>query len=270
MKTSNFSAKNFLPLAAFIIVLLGGLGNLLHDAYKDKLETEEMERANTALISFADLCLKKFPAETETKKFDSLRHCVFVHSVFRDNKKYTPYWEKKDLMADWILGHAKDRKSEPPPMECSFRSWTLIHMLRAMGYQAHDVVTAADQDGFPDHVIARIFNPDTGRWEVHDPSYDTKYYAESKALDIHEMLRMEPDNFYPCDFEGRCGWDKISRENIPFMLAHRYWNTAWIREEEKIYIAAAFDVNKKRKVGNETESFCEQRKKWCKNIVTID
>lgn len=232
---------------------------------------ERREQAETSRIlnDVAKICLAKYPARNDGDVFDSLRHCVFKNSIFSDKKENTPFWDDKALMARWTRDFTTGVRQDPPPMECSFRTHTLKIMLRSLGYQARSIVTAQDADNFPDHVVLEVFNPSTNAWEVHDASYDTQYMAQGKPLNVQQMISLGVNNFEPCDFDGRCGWDKISRENIPFSLAERYWSTAWVRRLKTLYVADEFNVEQPRNVDGIKQAYCEKRAKWCNNVVVV-
>lgn len=259
----------FIGLAVLLLLVLAFAVPAIVSEIDDR---NEMRAASRSLKQLSEICLQRYPATTASEKFKSLRHCIYVNSVFNVNKGNSKLWEDHDKMADWTLDYAEKERSVPPPMECSYRSGTLVTMLRALGYDARDIVITQDEDNFPDHVVISVFNPETQKWEVHDASYDVEFLSleDRKPLGIKRMLRFGTDKFEPCNFEGKCGWNQKTSEDFDLQFNRKYWNVAWIKAKNTMYVSNHFDVNKKRMVKGEEMSYCEFRKKWCKNVVPVE
>lgn len=261
--------KRFLILLGVAVFGLAIAAFLLIPPIKKDYETRE---AAKALVELSEICLEKFPATTASEKFRNLRHCIYINSIFSADKVNNKIWKNVHKMAGMTLDYAQKDTNVPPPMECSNRSGLLVAMLKALGYNARDIVTARDEDDFNDHVVMSVFNPETKRWEVHDPSYDVEFLSlkDRKPLGIKRMLMFGTDKFEPCNFEGKCGWDQKNSEGFDLKFNKGYWNVAWIKAEKVMYVSEHFDVNKKRPVYGENLSYCDWRAKWCNNLVHLD
>lgn len=254
----------FIAVAAAILVTAGISYGKIH-------ENREDQNRFKSLKGFSEICLQKFPANTHAEKIKNLRHCLFVNTKFSVDKNMTPLWDDKAMMADWLFDYASKTRSDPPPMECSYRSGTLVTMLESQGYEAHDIVITRNEDDFNDHVVVEVLNPDTGAWEVHDPSYDIDFVTiqDKKPLGIKDMLVKDTSEYTACNYAGKCTWDQKTSEGFQLQYNRGYWNTAWIKEDKVLYISKRFNETEKRSVYGEQKSYCEFRAKWCNNVVYL-
>ena len=260
--------KKKIFLTGFIILTVG-LSYGSYEYYKFRQESHEKKLAGSYLADAAELCLKEFPAKNSHEKIRNLRHCVHINSEFKTEKELKSLWSNEDVVAGWLLGYMQKNKPKPPPMECSVRSAVLGGMLESQGFESRDIVVARNEDDFNDHVVRGVLNPDTRRWEVHDPSYDVEFVSKKnkEVLGIKRMLRAGVDEFIPCNYEGKCGWDLKTREGLNLEYNKGYWNIAWIRKIRTLLTTDNLDVNDKRSVYGENLSYCEFRAKWCKHNI---
>lgn len=265
MKTQ--SGKLILTLFFLVLVCVAG-----YKFERESFKSREVRLTALAHHNFAKLCLKKFQAKNETEEIRNLRHCLFVNSEFNTDKATAPIWKDKAGTAQWLFEYGQGKREKAPPMECSYRSGTLVGMLKSLGYKAHDLVIPQNVDNFNDHVVVEVLNPDTNKWEIHDPSYDVDFVSlENRSrLSLKEMLTIDKDKYEPCNFEGKCGWDWKTSEGFALEFNKLYWNIAYVRDEDTLYVTKRLDVNAKRPVYGENLSYCEWRAKWCNNIVHLD
>ncbi|PZP56609.1 MAG: hypothetical protein DI586_03080 [Micavibrio aeruginosavorus] len=256
-------------LGAFLI--LAALG-AVYELSRENKKTDEKMAVMDVHREVVALCLKQFPADNKTNEIKSLRHCVFKNSVFSDDKEFEPLWKNKMAMAKWLRSSVSKERNSFPPMECSYRSGTLVSMLKSAGYEAHDLVIPKNEDNFSDHVVVEVLNPDTQKWEIHDPSYDVNFVSskDKAPLDIKQMLTIDKDDYKPCNFAGKCGWHLRTDEGIDLTFNKAYWNMAYIKDLNVLYSTDRLDIHAKRNVYGKQLSYCEWRKKWCNNIVELD
>ncbi len=268
--------KNFpwrkVSLVIFLVLFAGGVVAGVKEIRKKNEKAQIKKDTMEVYLQVAQACLKKFPAENKTQEIRNLRHCVVVNSTFSDDKNLKPVWDDKIGTAKWLHSRILNKAKEPPPMECSYRSGTLVGILRSLGYDAHDMVIPKNEDNFSDHVAVEVLNADTGKWEVHDASYDVDYVStkNNARLSIKEMLTIDKDQYKPCNFKGKCGWKMETAEGHSLETNKAYWNIAYIKDRKVLYSTDRLDINAKRNVFGENISYCEWRKKWCNNIVELD
>ncbi len=256
-------------LGFFLIATAFGI---IYGFFKESKQLDKKMAVTDVHREVVALCLKQFPADNKTDEIKSLRHCIFKNSVFSDDKEFESLWKNKIAMAKWLRSSVAKERDSFPPMECSYRSGTLVSMLRSVGYEAHDLVIPKNEDNFSDHVVVEVLNPDTKKWEIHDPSYDVNFISlkDKAPLNIKEMLTIDKDDYMPCNFEGKCGWHLRTDEGIDLTFNKSYWNLAYIKDQNVLYVTKRLDVNAKRPVYGENLSYCEWRAKWCNNIVHLD
>jgi hypothetical protein len=245
----------------------------LFSSFKDYLKKNfawKLEASvNEPLEKFSAACLKQFPAGTESQKIVNMRHCIYVNTSFSVDKKMAPMWQDRPAMMRWLYEHMSQPEKLPPLMECFYRAHTLSRSLKLLGYKAHTLTVTQDRDGFPDHVNVEVFNPDTKKWEVQDPSFDIHYVSkkDKSVLGPKEYLTLGYDDILPCNFEGQCDWDLKTSEGFSIRLTQDYMGAAYIKYENTLYLGRGYNENKKHDVQGKKISLCEFHPDYCKNIV---
>lgn len=265
--------KKKISIGLAIIAFIGFSAGA-YEYRREHQKSVERDQTNVLHKEFADWCLGKFPAKTASEKIINLRHCVTISSEFSTDKKNKEIWNDHLTMAQWLLDYAHGKSEKAPPMECAYRSGSFRGVLESVGFEAKNLVVALDVDNFDDHVVVEVLNPDTGQWQMEDPTYDAHYTLKGdktkRALSMQELLVTDKDRIQACDYTGRCGWDYETREGKPMNKTRDYWNLAYSKEDKALYVASKrFDETKKRPVYGELLSYCEWRKKWCGNVVHL-
>ena len=261
--------KNKIFLSGLVVIVVLGLAYSAYEYNKYRLEIHEKEIATRNFSGIAELCLNEFPAKNSHEKTRNLRHCVFINSQHNTEKNMRSLWEKADVMSGWMLGYMRKEKPYAPPMECSVRSGMLTEILKSQGLQSRHVVATRNEDNFNDHVVVEVLNPETGEWELHDPSYDVEFLSltDKRPLGIKEMLSSGTGKFVPCNHDSKCGWDLKTREGTTLDYNRGYWDIAWVKTIRTLFTTDRLDVNVKRYVQGQKLSYCEFRAKWCKDKI---
>ncbi len=227
---------------------------------------------NHSLKEFSQTCLKEFPAKTDTQKIISLRHCVFMNTIFTTDKRMGEMWQDRAAMMDWLEDYSSKSRRAPPPMECSYRARTLGRTLRVLGYQAHTIVVTRGADNFNDHVIVEVLNPDTKKWEIQDPSFDVQYVAkkDKSVMSIKDLLTVDFDKMIPCNYEGKCDWLMKTMEDFDVVRNQDYMGSAYIKHDKTLYLGRGFNENKPRKYQGKEMSFCQIHPDWCNKTIRLD
>lgn len=261
-----------------LIVLLTGMALICSlFVYQERFEIIRKYRwyfedeVNEPLEAFSKACLKNVREDNATDKIINLRHCIHINSSYNDDKKNMNVWQDRPAMMRWLNNYVTKAKKNPPPMECFYRARTLNRSLRLLGYDARTVVITNNADNFPDHVMVRVRNPDTKHWEIQDPSYDIRYVAkkDGHTLGMRQLLTYKIDDFEPCNFEGKCGWDLISREKFGISNLRPYFASAYDNRERVLYLSRDFDENRIRNVYGKKMSFCQWKPDYCKRIIRL-
>lgn len=253
-------------VAVFIGCFLAYVGI---DEVRDRINWYLLNKTDRPLEAIAQKCFIEFPAETVSQKIISLRHCVNLYSTFSADPKNRDKWNNQQGMMQWMEKYSRHETSEPPPMDCYYRAHAMVWILRALGLQAYTVVITNNADNFMDHVVVRVKNPDTGKWEIQGPLYDMAYRLKEKEgwLDSRDLLAEE--NFEPCDFNGKCGWGLVSREKLTVSTIKNYFSSLYDTKEKILYLSRDFDEKKVRKVQGKKMNFCEKRPEYCYKITRL-
>ena len=260
----------FLGLVALIISIGGGF--FFKDEIKNYFTWRLDYSVNEPLEKFSAACLKDLPAKTDTQKIINLRHCIYTHTVFSTDKKMQVLWMDRAAMMKWLNDYATQSTKTPPPMECFYRARTLSRALKLLGYKAHTMVVTHEADNFYDHVTVEVFNPDTNKWEIQDPSFDVQYVSkkDKSVAGPKEWLTWGFDKMQPCNFDGKCGWDLKTPEDFDLVRTQDYMSSAYVRYDKTLYLGRGFDEHVKRNVYGKKLSFCQWEPEFCQKIIRYD
>jgi len=140
-------------------------------------------------------------------------HSNSVHSVARVHP-----FAKKEPYAVWRMLQTDRLHAEPIRMTCGSRSCALKWMLAKAGIKSRRVqVYSGTRDFIRGHRFIDVLNPDTGRWELQDPSYDISYRRVDTGTPVctEEIVFGALDTVAPLSAEASgwaaCGVDRLRK-----------------------------------------------------------
>ena len=218
MIESKYRKGFILVIASALILAIGWwLGSWI-------VEQKRSQRNDAALRQL--ISLMAIPEEAgPATKFDIARRFIHRHSRHKSDAAFEKMLGRGDLFAEGMLAHALGRSSEPVHVECSTRSSLMANVLRRLGYKARiayvfDTDPKKKDGNVPSHTFLDVYNPDTGKWESHDPDYDVFWRS------VHDGARISifeaPENLAeiePCN-QTRCDWDLVSDEGREIRKIH--------------------------------------------------
>ncbi|MGE4312827.1 MAG: hypothetical protein AB7E85_00975 [Pseudobdellovibrionaceae bacterium] len=270
----------FGALALMVLVLCASpalyqRGMAAWQAYQDQKATKiTYDRIIVACLGEQHLSLPV--SETTTK----LMNCVHSHSQHGVNDAFWALRRTGDKgIAERLYSQIKQPEQTLPVMECSMRAKLLAHLLNRLGIKNHHVVITQmgeeeRGDVFWDHVVVEIINPDTGRLELYDPTYNS-YYEDMETdarLNIADVLSLPEERIRIClANEKTCTDERSAAAKKAFKRVWPYFGIAYrdaYREPEflrgpLLLNPERFDIETRFKVGEKVMNFCEKKEDQC-------
>ncbi len=207
---------------------------------------------------------------------DALRGCLHEAGEHRIDFEYAENWKNKDVLFSRLDARVGDQSLPPPAMDCFARTVTFSRLLQRADIESHNIVLISPTDEFSDHVMLEVLNPETGKWELHDPSFDVVLSdaATHAPLSARETVAADMDDIIPCRGEV-CGWDLKSWEGRNVTTIRDYLGAMAQRnssvEPAKVFYVnpARFDIDKPYKVNEKTVTYREFRPGDASALVTL-
>lgn len=254
--------KYVLPAAVLLAVIVVILGvRKFPDVKADVLE--QMRRAEIYDLSGVD------KARTFHAKIDTLMAFVHNNSVHNIDDEFWDDFRNKPRTLDKLLAHAKGESKERPHMECSTRSKLLLPLIRKAGFEAHMVDLFMYKPQYDSHVVVEVKNPDTGLWEVYDPTYKIHWKNQNTnaRASMRDLVFTPNFPFTPCLDEIRCGYGRTDHAFPVPEKVEGFFGLAVLMDDEgqgsvQLNNPERFDLNQKPEGGDKV--FCDwAKKRWC-------
>ncbi len=227
---------------------------------------EQMRRSEIYELSGVDKA-KRFHG-----KIDTLMAFVHDNSVQSIDDEFWDDFRNKPRTLDKLIAHAKGESNDLPHMECSTRSKLLLLLVRKAGFEAHMIDLFKYLPEYDSYVVVEVRNPDTGLWEVYDPTYKIHWKREDSnaRASIRDLVFTPGFPFSPCLDEIRCGYARAdAREKIPESVKDFYGLAVIMNDKGQGSIQLnnpdRFNLDAKPEGGDKT--FCDWGgKRWCPEI----
>jgi len=258
-----------------------GIDKVSREMTKSK-DKKEMAAHAEALNN---ICLKPYEGQSlpPSDLFAILRHCVHQNSVHNIDDEYYETAETYGQVgfARQIRKYAEGKLNEKPHFECSRRSIVLRDLYTLNGFENRILrVIQRRDDVFLGHIINEVKDPQTGQFQIHDPTFDVTYKSkdEQRFINMRDILMIIRDEFQPCGFDGKCSWDIRSPDGVSgYSQKSDFWDFAYVGdfEDERgviIYNDARlgpFDKIVTNKDGNKA-SYCDLNPKFCGNVERVN
>lgn len=173
-------------------------------------------------------------------KVDTVRQFIHFNSRHADNN-----YAFNDIapVLNSLLKSFHDKTPTTTSLKCGLRSEAEEYILGRLGIKTRElnIYTQTGEPGAWGHDLIEVLNPDTGNWEVSDPSYNV-YYLDSlnHRMSILELLVTDLNTVRPCD-NTRCGWDTPTDEPRPdlavaYLLDHNFFDAVYIDAFDTVFI----------------------------------
>jgi hypothetical protein len=130
--------------------------------------------------------------QNQTEFIDHVMGLVHRHTVHLIDAWHDQNWDKKDLVLSRLYQAMMGDDSARPHASCGPRCMTMAWILQSYGIQSRQIGVMSSK--WPEYIVGHqqieILNPDTGRWELYDPSWDVRFVSEKSgqrvsALDLY-------------------------------------------------------------------------------------
>ena len=158
-------------------------------------------------------------------KVDFLRQFIYYNSEQNDSTFELP--KQMDTALNTLLIAKNTNNSELVKWRCFNKSRAMIYMLEKIGIKARSIGiwTDSGSDGDFGHALLEVFNPNTNKWEITDPTYNVFFQdSDGTRLSMFEIVSGDLSDLEPCN-ESECSWDIKAEDPDPIMqVDHFLWN----------------------------------------------
>lgn len=187
------------------------------------LDQRREQRFDGSLKRIISLLVLPDQAKPE-QRFDAVRHFINRNSHHADDAEFRRLLQRRDLMAEGLLGYATGQRSEPIHLLCGARSNLMSAVLQKLGYETRIIALFDTDDDEPrSHTFLEVKNPETGRWETQDPDFDL-YWTSKRSGERVSLVDAAEDlsDLEPCHQPGACGWELDDAEGKSASLLREY------------------------------------------------
>lgn len=147
--------------------------------------------------------------ESASERIDFLHQFVVDNAnidgaVLRDSSAYLPDYSDA---AQQLVDHANG-DGEAPGLFCDGLSTTMLTTLHQLGIEGRLIFLYSDLEGssyIVQHTMVELFNPDTQRWELHDPTSNTIFVdAQGERADAASVVYGRLQAYQICWLGGDC------------------------------------------------------------------
>lgn len=207
---------------------------------------------------------------SHSERLAALRTFINRHSQHKMDDEFYAIWRDRRAMVRALHDTVFGARSDPVHAECAMRTMFVQMILDHWGYKHRTVWVYAPSQDFNSHTFLDILNPDTGRWESHDPAYDVVWRdaATGAPVSIAEAGG-DLEAITPCDAAG-CGYHLHSRENFSIKdRAYGYFEIISVADRDNDQRFTVFtpraDMSRTFKQKSRHGTYCEVLAKNCED-----
>ena len=189
------------------------------------------------------LVIRQGKAPSPSALIVAARSFVYNNTVHDGKRK--PY-AKAEPYAAWRMLQCARKNAPKLRMTCGPRAYALKWILECAGIRSRRVqVYSGTKDKIRGHRFLDVLNPDTGRWEIQDPSNDITYRRVDTGAPVttEELVFGDLGRIEPISSAARRGWKACGV--LP--LREEYFQAMWYEEARPRLILinrARLDVEK--------------------------
>ena len=176
--------------------------------------------------------------EQATALIDFARHFIFTHTHDTRQDQFAP--DYSDALAMMLA--ASRGEGDAPYLLCDGQSTAMLTLLQELGIESRLIFLYSDGDTkIHEHTVLEVFNPDTQRWEVHDPLNDNTFIdtADGQRASAERLVFGPLDTVEGCVFDGTCGPEHMAfiRDYLE-AFRYGYTDTFWVNPDR-------FDISRR-------------------------
>jgi hypothetical protein len=206
---------------------------------------------------------------TDQERLDAVRRFIHINTRHDVSDEFWELHGDKNRIAEELIAHARGKRNEPVPLECSTRANLMGAILRKMGYETRIIAIFDTESSLRSHSFLDVRTSETGKWESQDPALDVYWRSKSshERLSVAEAAE-DLSALEPCS-PWRCGWDVTSKEGLSPKRLQHYLDIITITDKESGFRQARYTsraalsriYSKKGRTG----TFCAVIPKYCKD-----
>jgi hypothetical protein len=220
-RASSDWARKFILLASITVASLGFVAlDRIHGKHPPSGYLSERILVDNPLAKIRKV-LDDREYKNHTEFIDHLMGLVNRHTIHCIDDWHDRNWDKRDLVLSHLYRAMIGDASARPHSSCGPRCMIMAWILQSYGIPSRHigVMTSKYSEYIVGHQQIEILNPDTGRWELYDPSWNVHFLNEKSgervsALDLYFQpmkrdLDSEPviNGILPCNHNGsHKGW----------------------------------------------------------------
>lgn len=191
----------------------------------------ESERSEMARYLMA----QDFDNTTEMLHF--LRNFVHEHTYIGQDNATSAYERFQASYADaaqMMIDYAEGRIDKGPGLWCDGMTTAMHTILAELGIESRLVFLFGYDPGYINqHTMIEIFNPETQRWQLHDPTFNLYMIDEAEQIaTIERLVFGSLDDVQGCGSSGTC--DKATLaivENYFDAFRYNYGDELWVNPD---------------------------------------
>lgn len=246
-------------------------GAITYDNYNDRLEEEAKIAVYAPLLDHVNI----HEGQTFDQKVDTIRLFLFETTEYSDGPEFKKIWNDHPAIAERINAYVSGEEETRAPLECSARSGVMERMLMHLGYNIRSVsIYKHAKQGYVSHTFLEVQHPETQKWQVQDVQYNLfwRMKEDGRRASIVDLVKYSFEDYEPCITEDLCGWDLPNREgNLAKKLKGHLGLASIIdrhRDERPLYVnMSRFNLDEARPVGDKKLTYCQYRRKNCREEI---
>ncbi len=269
-----FSALNKYRITAYIVLI--SLSAILYiEGQKHIKEQHDKERIDKQIAIIEPIIEQQLDDKSFHTLTDTVRSFVHKNSIHAIDDEFYAHWKDAPLMMEKLVTYAQNKTGAPPHLECSTRTKLAETILQSMGYDTRSIDVFKQGNKFLSHSFYEVLNPETGRWEVHDPDFDLfwRHIKTGKRASITDLIKDEFSNFEPCWKTDQCGAEFLSQRTMDHITEFETrFGLASIIDRKRnlrplLVNTKRFDLEKAFDVKGTSLTYCEYREKNCRQDI---
>ncbi len=171
----------------------------------------------------------------------------FVHANTNQSHEEPGRPNRSDTIAR-LYAYSQGQQAEKVFLECDGMSTVMLTLFTEIGLESRLIFLYRDGgDKINEHTTLEVYNPDTNRWEITDPTYDVFLVDTTTGERVNtERIAFGPTATIAACRAGGCD-DSATKRLVPYFQAYRigYSSTFYVNPD-RFDVSKRFAVNQNR------------------------
>lgn len=188
----------------------------IEDLQFNRRKPPQIVTLDNPLGRVVEIITAKKPA-TKTELIDLVMWFVHFHSIEAIDAWHNENWDNADLVFSGMVNAYDGDRTQLPHLSCGPRSVAMARILDEFGIKSRQIgMFTDDTANLLGHQVIEVMNPDSGRWETYDPTWNVHYFDRhsEKRVPVVDIVFGDLNVIVPRTSDGLAmGWD------TPFMVS---------------------------------------------------